>query len=342
MSDKVTINLGVFESQSNKCCGKYETNIEIRTTYSHISDAPKPMISSINKYRECDHLNRMIHALQYYQLLNIHQNTSNIHLFMHFCMEIYKELLNDYQHIITIHGDQLETINQQLINNNDNLKQCHHSNCMLFKRYYNNSRTAITNESSATSDSCVTTKFDGETLFFCELFDNIHHWLYHLYDVGMRVKSSVINHHQNNDEKNDNEDDDQYVDHEFRRIMSHIRERKEKVNVNLNRRNDQNNRFKLQMENNDSYQHLTEMDGNISRNALFMDLLLEELNEENISQKTVDKLYKYLEIEDFESDSIIDDVMNHQSGSNIIADVCSVDDKMKTVICDFVDDLDCM
>ena len=50
------------------------------------------------------------------QTTQLTSTQSNSVIFTNFCCEIYRECLNDYQHIILTHSRQLQSIHDQIIN----------------------------------------------------------------------------------------------------------------------------------------------------------------------------------------------------------------------------------
>ena len=94
--------------------------------------------NNINFIYECDQLLRILYGIKYYSLLKLDENPSNNDIFISFCQIVYPQLINDYQHIIFHHFDDLEEINAQIIDDH-NFGDCNHLKCVSFKRYYNDS-----------------------------------------------------------------------------------------------------------------------------------------------------------------------------------------------------------
>ena len=105
-------------------------------------------------------------------------------------MDIYKELVNDWTHFIDTHSYQLQDMNQQLIYD-DNFDECQMEKCGVFKRYYNHKRIHAINNKTEDTDKAKSSGM-GKRVFYCELFDNIRHYLFHLYQLGMRTKTHII------------------------------------------------------------------------------------------------------------------------------------------------------
>jgi len=272
----------------------------------------------INK---CSHLRRMLIAIKYYKLLDLTPNTSNNKIFTSFYSDIYKELINDYQHIISIHSQQYEIIYDKIISNKQ-YGPCNYHKCKLLYRYYNPMR--MTSNTSSLS-------IDSTALFFADLLDSAHHWIYHLFDCGNRVRKSVIT--ENKIEKDD-EDDIKYIDKEFARIKKELKTRREKLNVNMDRFGSGNNKYKLSVNN---ISTKSDQSGSTS-----IDLLFEDLDENNIKNTSINKLKDILQIEQYDTDSLGDDVIDsediYQQQSNIV-NVIGNDEKCIKIIIGFVEDL---
>ena len=242
---------------------------------------------------ECMHLQRMLTALSYYQDLDLDISEDKDE-FMNFCENIYVECLNDYQHILSQHSQQLETIHEKITNDKKIGLNCEYNKCKSFHRYYDSERRKVTSSSTAS--------IDGKLLFYVELFDNIHQWLHHLFDTGMRIKKKDLN---MNDIANEQ---DEYIDNIFSQMMQVIDTNKDKCNVgNIDVRfgSDGNQKFKLNV------------DKDETKEGTFIDLLFNHLQQSNIPHLTIRRLNTFLINEEYDSDSIMDDINDFQHGSNI-------------------------
>eukprot|EP01084_Bolivina_argentea_P011361 21240_1 len=143
----------------------------------------------------CDYIMRLKHVLNCHSLMN----TSDQLVFNDQC----RTLLDDWIHVLTIHSHQLQNINQQL--SNDIL--CRINDCQLTARHY--------------SIKQLTLK-DYHCAFYQTLLDNIHFYLFHLYDIGLRIvddELTCISCKYDNIETN-------YVDVNFGKIRDIIIEKK--------------------------------------------------------------------------------------------------------------------
>ena len=259
---------------------------------------------------KCWALQRILTGLKYYQLLEIEKNPSNEDVLIKFCEDVYSQMLNDYQHIITSHSRQLESINKQIINDK-RYGDCDNNKCVLFKRYYSHSRRR-SNMNSTTKE--ITKPIDSKLLFYRDIFDNIHHWLFHLFQVGMRSPKSVINGDEANVNDNDGRRDNmQYIDHEFRRIQENIKSKRDQLSIDFERFDDEdNNKFTLQIKGDTQLQHS-------DQGLTFLDHTIKHLRQVNIEKEVISALEKYLKMEKYDSDSLLDDITSGHNNSNILA-----------------------
>ena len=130
---------------------------------------------------KCQCLERIIYALKYYDTLDMETDYNKL---IDFCQITYKGLLNDYIHVIDRHNDsiQLEQISNLLYEMYE-FKVCDIDKCGKQFKY----RKGPANEGQK-----VASKFDLEPRckFYKELLDQIHCYLYHQFDLGLRVRPS--------------------------------------------------------------------------------------------------------------------------------------------------------
>eukprot|EP01084_Bolivina_argentea_P174595 302408_1 len=107
-------------------------------------------------------------GLSYYLSLNVSNNNIKNHdLLIKFC-DIYVEFLNDWIHVKTIHSQQVEDINKELINVYQ-FSKCSIKNCQLTTRHYNANSNLKSNQ-----------EINSTFKFYRDIFDNIHFYLFHL------------------------------------------------------------------------------------------------------------------------------------------------------------------
>jgi len=156
---------------------------------------------------------------------------------------------------------------------------------------------------------------DSKVLFYRQLFDGIHHWLYHLFDVGMRIRQSEINNDNDNDQDDyldDNKDNNEYIDLQFKRIKKNISIARNRLKFDVNRfKTTENNKFSLRViEQQSEKGHET-----------YIESLLKYLKEMNISDEMIEKLKIYLKHEHFDTEALIQDSGDFHSKSNILTEL---------------------
>eukprot|EP01084_Bolivina_argentea_P259204 437281_1 len=260
------LDLNIFKSEetSNKCFGdnKDETKIEIQ---------------------DCEALNRLVNALKYYTLLNITNTESSHTLFAEFCDNIYKNALNDFIHFMTTHSAQIEGIHKSIVNH-QNFGVCNLSKCNMFNRHYTNDRR---------QKQTMVEKTDSKSIFYSDLFDRFHHFIYHLFDVGLRIPKSEIM----TDTEQKQTDNNDFVFAKQQKIISQKREQR-----NIDRFEDKTN-AKYNM----SIQKTTN-NNNVSINGQTMtDVILQKI-ENKFGKNTKESLANLIISEEFDSDAIVADI----------------------------------
>eukprot|EP01084_Bolivina_argentea_P064109 116945_1 len=117
----------------------------------------------------CKSVKRIICGLIYYQTLNRtkNENSNGQFIFSEFLLHIYKNYLNDINHIITVHDKDLEIINQLL------LKQSHSMSCNVDKCLLTDRHCQI-NDGKNGNVYANKKKMDPISQFHQETWDNVH------------------------------------------------------------------------------------------------------------------------------------------------------------------------
>ena len=120
----------------------------------------------------CDYINRLFHGLQIYE--------GDPLIFGEFCSSEYKNILNDYIHLISTHDNEIEKINHILLNNNKYNKCSILNQCNYIQRNYSQNR-----------QSDMNIEYDENFEFYSKIMDTLHQYLYHLFDLGFRMPNSI-------------------------------------------------------------------------------------------------------------------------------------------------------
>ena len=125
---------------------------------------------------ECTALHRLTNGLKYYSSLNI-KLTSDLELFNAICNNIYTDILNDYLHLIHAHSNQLEDISNNLIANHQ-FSKCDVNKCQLTARH------SVDRRKDSKTKSILNDNQDAHSTFYQGIFDSVHFYLFHLFDVA--------------------------------------------------------------------------------------------------------------------------------------------------------------
>ena len=135
-------------------------------------DTTKPDMNS------CQCINRVIHSLSYYTALNTESNKEGRETFVDFIQNIYPNYLNDIIHLTTIHDQDLQKIHLELFSKYG-FKKCDIKSCILTDRHYRGG--------DRTNNNGNHNKIDPMFLHYQNEYDSLHHYIVHLFDLGLRT-----------------------------------------------------------------------------------------------------------------------------------------------------------
>eukprot|EP01084_Bolivina_argentea_P203535 347611_1 len=230
---------------------------------------------------KCDYVHRMIQALISF---NSSTNTHN-----------YTNLLNDWIHLIVNHSSQIDKIHTELIKNY-NINHCAVSKCKLISRHYRNNRR--TNK--------INTTQDAKLAFYDDIMDTIHNFLFHLTDLGLRSNDNVYHSQIKNTLINQHNQYNVY-DEIFAKKKTFISKQRKMLGFVVERFIDNNNKFNIHS--------VSSVSSN--KEETFMDIMLKCVAT-NANSNEINQLRKYLNDEEFDTDSIGIDVNNNYINSNIL------------------------
>eukprot|EP01083_Nonionella_stella_P035993 98196_1 len=156
----------------------------------------------------CMVLQRLVLMVIYYGRLDVQNNADTQAIFIAFINEVYKNILDDYAHLVNEHKN-LETIN-------DTLKaqklfgKCDPAKCSFALRHRSH-RIMRTKVSKNSMDPIVH--------FYAKLVDSLHFYFIHLFDYGLRTEKASPN------DTDDDQKEDRYFDKEFERVSKMVNER---------------------------------------------------------------------------------------------------------------------
>eukprot|EP01084_Bolivina_argentea_P015357 28719_1 len=133
----------------------------------------------------CSHLKRLVHGLEYYTKLCATNDKFNEDAFDTFYNKQYQNALNDYIHLVIVHSEHLESINIDLIQNYT-FTSCDLTQCSLSARHYR-----FRNKNRKQQRKQININTDPTKVFFMDMFDSLHFYLFHLFHVGLRSFKNV-------------------------------------------------------------------------------------------------------------------------------------------------------
>eukprot|EP01084_Bolivina_argentea_P294146 506051_1 len=235
----------------------------------------------------CKYTNRIIYALTFYQASAVARE-------LFFESINYPSLLDDYIHIITTHNDsiQLEKIFEMMISKH-NLKPCDIFTCPMAVSYH---RDRVKDDQK--QQNSIDNGLFNEILFYRDIMDGIHCYLYHLYDLGLRVKRKNRSIKYVNQDSCNIDFDTQFAD-----IQRTVKEKTAK----MRRTGINDNRYKI-----------SKYNLQVSENT-FMDGLYQCLNSKNVGHNDILLLQSKLNHEEYDTDALTDDFSFNISfdGSNM-------------------------
>ena len=132
---------------------------------------------------ECKSVQRVITALLYYQTLNStkNENSNAQSIFTQLLLEAYPHYLDDIAHLITKHDSDLEKIHK-ILTEKAEFVMCKVDACLLSDRHCE--------ISDGKNGNINGNKNDLLSAFHEQTWDNIHFYLVHLFDVGLRQRET--------------------------------------------------------------------------------------------------------------------------------------------------------
>ena len=139
---------------------------------------------------------------------------------------------------------------------------------------------------------------DALYAFYESLYDRIHHYIFHLFEVGLRVEASSLTQSEGGGDEKEAESEGVAVDQWFAAERDHIKKRKKELNLDSERMDPENTKFTIQT--------VAEQQGLTLTDALF-----EELAEnEKVHRETLQRLHLFSVQNAFDSDAVELDLEN--------------------------------
>ena len=160
---------------------------------------------------------------------------------------------------------------------------------------------------------------DAVYSFYESLYDRIHFFIFHLFDIGMRVDAASLTVAEGGDDEKQTDSTGKEVDELFAAERDRITSRREECTVDLDRLNDAINKFSIQTT--DAKQGVTQTDALYKE---FADL---------VSKQKVLRIHHFLEQNAFDSDCVELDLEDiNDSNLSAVIQKQSVVESMKEFI----------
>ena len=235
----------------------------------------------------CDHTKRLCTASRYFHVLS---STTELNeeekqnLFVKFKEKIYPSLLDDSIHFVKEHGNDIERVHSEWTELYG-LPKCIVSECAHTKRHYARGRREQMVQNN-----------DGNAMysFYESVLDRIHHFVFHLFEIGLRVNLSSVSLPEEVDDEKDTNLEGVSVDKWFAAEREHIKMCRQKCKLDMDRYNDPQNKFTMQT--------LSIEEGGLT----LMDALFQKLSE--VQTEALHRIKDYFDGNSFDSECIEMDI----------------------------------
>jgi len=216
---------------------------------------------------------RLCVAMRYFDILRELKWSEEIkrNLFIEFNQTIYLQLIDDTAYLVQKHSEDIQQIHREWITSYG-LAECAVSDCSKTTRHHQRGR--------AVED-------DSDFSFYRSLFDRVHFFVFHLFDVGLRID------HQALLKDKGNEDNDGTsgltVDRLVAASRDHIKSRRKELGLDSGRFDPENSKFTIHNANTSSGQ---------SRQTTWTDACFEDWRIEMWTQRLCEKRQRILNTKD--------------------------------------------
>eukprot|EP01084_Bolivina_argentea_P186755 321814_1 len=187
-------------------------------------------VTDCKSVNDCQQTKKIIKALKYFSTISDFEKDETKDNFVKYCQEIYPEMLNDHIHILTVHnsyGD-LDIIYKSLLEEYE-FSECNVENCLLSLRYYNNDRAKNVRheeyelyEEQELAENHELKEESNNFIFYRDIMDQIHCYLFHMCDIGMRI-------HRDDVKENNDPFEEGYIDNKFKEIRDTVKAKIKKI-----------------------------------------------------------------------------------------------------------------
>ena len=246
----------------------------------------------------CSSIKRLCISSRYFDVLNkskTHEKEMEA-LFVEFNQEIYQLVVDDTAHLAKKHCNDLQRIHSEWTAEYG-FTSCHLSKCDKSWRHYKRNDSKDHDENR-----------DGLYSIYESLFDRVHNFVFHLYDIGLRVDESKFIEDSGGDE---NEDilKGMTIDKLFKAERNTIRVQRGQCNMDMDRYNEEINKYTIQS-----------IDKIKTKITLIDAMIQGLLTKMKMDREDVERMMKYFHQNGYDSDGIEEDTkdINHSNTCKLI------------------------
>ena len=211
-------------------------------------------------------------------------------LLVEFNEEAYNMILDDTIHVVNEHSDDVQQVQSEWIEH-FGFPKCTVSNCVKTTRHYGRGRKEMKKDVHGDDHS------DPLYEFYRSLYDRVHHFVWHLYDIGLRVDINSLGLNGGESDEKNAGTEGVTVDQAFAAERDYIRFRREECQLDFDRFEEAMSKYTIQT--------LTGNKGQIT----FLDALIQRLEKiQSVQKQMIYRLRMYFENECCDSDYIEMDI----------------------------------
>lgn len=209
-------------------------------------------------------------------------------LFLEFNETVYQSMIDDVTHFIKEHERDIDRVHSEWTEHYG-FPNCSVSECAQTQRHYGGGRRdkKKENENDANDDALY--------YFYESLYDRLHFYIFHLFDVGMRVNASSLGLSGDGDDEKETEIGGVTVDKGFAAQREHIQSRRKELKWGSERMSPENTKFTMNM-------------AMKQTGITLIDAVFKKWTKENIPNETLQQFHRFLEQNAFDSDAVEQDL----------------------------------
>ena len=249
----------------------------------------------------CSHLKRLCVASRYYDALSTGKVGEEMRkrAFIEFNEEVYHSLIDDVGHLLSAHSDDVMAVHREWVEEYG-FPNCSVSECAKTDRHYLRGHRERKKASSSDHEQ------DALYSFYEALFDRVHNFVAHLFDIGLRVDTASLIDEMGRDQKEDVLDG-LTVDALFAAERDQIRMKRKECKLDLDRLDAENNKFTITQN----------VDGAVKGQITLMDALCERLlNDKETTKRLLLRFRQFLDRNGYDSECLEMDIED-EADSNI-------------------------